>query len=91
MLHWSEKDIWLYIKREGIPFVKLYLADQKKKGYRYRSLGCKNCTVPIPSRAKTIDEIIKELKTNKTAERAGRLKSKENKYIMQKLRALGYI
>ena len=91
MLHWREIDIWRYIKRENIPFNPLYLSGKRKDGYRYRSLGCEQCCVPIPSNAKTIDEIIEELKTTKIAERAGRVQDKEKAFMMQKLRSLGYM
>lgn len=91
MLHWREIDIWRYIKREKIPVVPLYFSGYKKKGYRYRSIGCEPCVVPVPSEAKTIDEIIEELKTTKIAERAGRVQDKEKAFMMQKLRALGYM
>ena len=91
MLHWREIDVWLYIKREKIPFNPLYLSGTRKEGYRYRSLGCEPCCVPIPSNAKTIDEIIEELQTTKLAERAGRVQDKERAYMMAKLRALGYM
>ncbi len=92
LLHWREIDIWRYIKKENIPVVDLYFA--KKYGdkmMRYRSLGCKPCVVPVPSTAATIDEIIEELEHTKTAERAGRAQDKESEYMMQKLRALGYM
>jgi sulfate adenylyltransferase subunit 2 len=91
LLHWREIDVWRYIKKEGIPFIPLYLSGARKKGYRYRSLGCEPCCVPIPSKAKTIDEIIKELEITKTAERSGRIQDKERAFMMQKLRALGYL
>lgn len=88
MLHWTELNIWEYIKREGIPVVKLYFA---KNGKRYRSLGCTTCCLPVESNASTLDEIIEELKHTKQAERAGRAQDKEQAYMMQKLRSLGYM
>lgn len=88
ILHWTELDVWRYVKKEGLPVNPLYFA---KNGKRYRSLGCKPCTVPIPSNAKTIDEIIEEIKTSKIPERAGRAQDKEKAYMMQKLRSLGYM
>ena len=92
MLHWREIDIWRYIRREKIPVVNLYFARKINGEWkRYRSIGCEPCCVPIPSKAKTIDEIIEELKTTKIAERAGRAQDKEKAYMMQKLRALGYL
>ena len=66
LLHWTELDIWMYIKREKLPVNPLYFA---KNGKRYRSLGCMPCTKPIDSNAKTVDEIIEEIKTSKIAER----------------------
>ncbi len=88
LLHWTEIDIWNYIKRENIPIIPLYFA---KNGKRYRSIGCKPCCSPIDSNADTIDKIIEELKTTKQGERAGRAQDKEEVSAMQKLRALGYM
>lgn len=88
LLHWSELNIWQYIKRENIPIVKLYFA---VNGKRYRSIGCHTCCSPIDSNANTIDKIVEELSTTNTAERAGRAQDKESAYIMQKLRSLGYM
>ncbi len=88
ILHWTEFEVWQYVKQEGLPVNPLYFA---RNGKRYRSLGCQPCTVPIPSSAETIDEIVKELSTSKISERAGRAQDKEKAYMMQKLRALGYM
>jgi len=88
ILHWTELDVWEYVRREKLPMNPLYLA---KNGMRYRSLGCMPCTVPIPSNASTIDEITEELRTTTTPERAGRAQDKERAYMMQKLRSLGYM
>jgi sulfate adenylyltransferase subunit 2 len=90
LLHWAEIDVWRYIKQESIPVNPLYLS---KRGKRYRSLGCKFCTAPIKSGAKTVEEIIKELERSRLLEqeRAGRAQDKEKGYIMQRLRALGYM
>jgi len=38
-----------------------------------------------------VDEIISELESSTTSERAGRAQDKENEYTMQKLRSLGYM
>ena len=88
ILHWTELNIWEYTKQENIPINPLYFA---KNGKRYRSLGCMPSTHPVESDADTIDKIIAELKTTKTPERAGRSLDKEKAYMMQKLRALGYM
>ncbi len=88
LLGWREIDVWEYVKRENIPVVELYSA---KNGKRYRSIGCEMCCEPVDSNAKTIDEIIDELKTSKVSERSGRAQDKEDDYMMQKLRSLGYM
>jgi len=88
LLHWTEIDIWEYIKKEKIKVNSLYFA---KNGKRHRSLGCECCCSPIDSNANTVDKIIKELETTKTPERSGRAQDKENEYNMQKLRSLGYM
>jgi sulfate adenylyltransferase subunit 2 len=88
LLHWTEVDIWEYVKREKLPINELYFA---KNGKRFRSLGCKPNTTPIESTATNVDEIITELKNTKLAERAGRSQDKESSYVMQRLRALGYM
>ena len=88
ILHFTELDIWQYIKREGLPIVSLYLS---KDGKRFRSIGCVPCCSPVDSAASTVDEIIEEVRTSKLSERAGRAQDKENIYTMQKLRALGYM
>jgi sulfate adenylyltransferase subunit 2 len=88
ILHFTELDIWKYIRRENIPIVDLYLS---KEGKRYRSIGCAPCCSPVESSAETIDEIIAEIGASGEAERAGRSQDKENIYTMQKLRALGYM
>jgi sulfate adenylyltransferase subunit 2 len=88
LLQWTEIDVWHYIKREQIPVTSLYFAQD---GKRYRSIGCTPCCSPVASEAKTVDDIIHELETSNTSERAGRAQDKEDAYTMQKLRALGYM
>jgi len=96
MLHWSELDVWEYIKSRGLPYNPLYRADYvaeaypEFKGKRFRSLGCKTCTFPICSEASQIDEIIAEIQTTRVPERSGRAQDKEKEQVMRKLRALGY-
>lgn len=88
ILHWTEIDIWRYHEREGIPFCDLYLA---RNGKRYRSLGEKNITFPVESPASSIAEIIHELETTNTSERAGRTMDKETEDSFERLRASGYM
>ncbi|GAB5389545.1 MAG: sulfate adenylyltransferase subunit 2 [Alphaproteobacteria bacterium] len=88
LLHWTEEDIWLYIQREEIPVVPLYFA---RDGMRYRSLGEKNITKPVPSTATNIEEILEELRTTKTSERAGRVMDHETEDAFERLRSSGYM
>ncbi len=88
ILHMTELDIWSYIKREKLPVIDLYFA---KNGKRFRSIGCKPCCSAVESNATTVDEIVEEIRTSATPERAGRAQDKEDAYTMQKLRALGYM
>jgi sulfate adenylyltransferase subunit 2 len=88
LLGWREVDVWEYIFRENIPTVGLYFA---RHGKRYRSIGCECCCSPIESDADTTKKIIDELKTTKISERSGRAQDKEQAYMMQKLRSLGYM
>lgn len=88
ILHWTEIDVWEYIKKENIPLIDLYFS---KNGKRYRSLGCYPCTTPIESEASNIDEIIEELKNTTQAERSGRAQDQEVSHAMQKLRKDGYM
>ena len=92
LLDWTELNIWEYIQREGIPTVPLYY--NQGSGKRFRSLGCYPCTFPVESEARTVDEIITELKTGKfatVAERAGRAQDKDDGGGLETLRRDGYM
>jgi sulfate adenylyltransferase subunit 2 len=88
LLHWSEIDIWRYVRRERIPLVDLYFA---RNGKRYRSLGDHDITNPVASTAATIDEIIAELETTRVPERTGRAMDHEAEDSFERLRAAGYM
>jgi len=92
LLDWTELNIWEYIEREAIPVVPLYF--DQGKGTRYRSLGCYPCTQPIPSTARTVPEIIAELRSGRlagVAERSGREQDKEDGGGLETLRRQGYM
>jgi len=62
MLHWTEKEIWRFIKSHNIPYNPLY-----DKGFR--SIGCAPCTIPASpeaeeraGRARDKEEIMKRLR-----------------------------
>ena len=92
LLDWTEVDIWEYIGRERIPTVSLYY--NQGDGVRYRSLGCEPCTKPIQSEARTVEEVVEELKSGKLkniAERSGREQDKEDGGGLEELRKDGYM
>ena len=101
LLHWTELDIWQYIKQENIPIVPLYYArkwhdcfgkDFGGEMMRFRSLGEKGITFPVKSNASNIDEIIAELKTTKVSERSGRpMGADEDESSFERLREAGYM
>lgn len=57
---------------------------------RFRTLGCYPLTGAIISQAKTVDEIIAEMKSNKFSERQGRLIDKDQSSAMEKKKLEGY-
>jgi sulfate adenylyltransferase subunit 2 len=88
ILHWTERDIWAYTRREGIPIISLYLA---RNGRRYRSLGDQDITFPVESEAASIDEIVRELDGSNIPERAGRAMDHESEDAFERLRTAGYL
>ncbi|MBI4041879.1 MAG: sulfate adenylyltransferase subunit CysD [Deltaproteobacteria bacterium] len=92
LLDWTELNIWEYIDRENIPVVPLYF--DHGTGTRYRSLGCYPCTSPVKSTAKSVKEIIMELREGQfanVAERSGREQDKEDGGGLEALRRSGYM
>jgi sulfate adenylyltransferase subunit 2 len=88
LLDWTEIDIWRYLDREKVPLPGMYFS---RNGQRYRSLGCMPISKPVKSDAKTIDDIIEELKVTRVSERAGRAQDHHERNAMQKLRAKGFM
>jgi sulfate adenylyltransferase subunit 2 len=89
LLDWTEIDLWVYIAKEQIPIIDLYF--DRGSGTRYRSLGCEPCTAFIQSKAQTPDEVVAELRTTNTPERAGRAQDQVDAHAMEKLRRDGYM
>ena len=89
LLHWTELNVWEYIEREHIPVIPLYFDDGT--GHRFRSLGCAPCTAPVASTARTVSEIVAELKAGTTAERSGRAQDRESEDAFESLRRDGYM
>jgi sulfate adenylyltransferase subunit 2 len=93
LLNWTEQDVWHYIAREKIPVVPLYFAKSYGgKMMRFRSIGEKDITFPVESKATSITAIIKELQSINTAERAGRpMGADEDESSFERLRKAGYM
>ena len=92
LLDWTELNIWEYIGREKIPTVSLYY--DQGEGTRFRSLGCWPCTHAVESGARSVAEIIVELRTGKfanIAERSGRAQDKDDGGGLETLRRDGYM
>jgi sulfate adenylyltransferase subunit 2 len=92
LLDWTELNVWEYIEREQIPTVSLYY--DHGEGMRYRSLGCGPCTLPVASDARTVGEIIVELRSGRyanIAERSGRAQDKDDGGGLETLRREGYM
>jgi sulfate adenylyltransferase subunit 2 len=92
LLDWTELNVWEYIQREKIPTVSLYY--NQGNGTRDRSLGCYPCTFPVKSEARTVEEIIEELRTGafaNIAERSGRAQDKDDGGSLETLRREGYM
>ena len=89
LLEWTETNIWEYIEREAIPVPDLYF--EAGKGERFRSLGCWPCTAMFKSQARSVPEIIAELRATRIAERAGRAHDHESEEAFEKLRRDGFM
>ena len=68
--------------------VSLYFARDDK---RFRSLGERDITFPVPSTAGTVAEIIAELEASREPERAGPAMDHESEDAFERLRAQGYM
>jgi sulfate adenylyltransferase subunit 2 len=92
LLDWTELNLWEYIQREQVPIIDLYF--DKGEGKRYRSLGCHTCTTAVESTAKSLPEVVEELRSGKfknIAERSGRAQDKEDGGGLETLRREGYM
>jgi len=92
LLDWTELNLWEYIQREKIPVTRLYF--DQGKGLRYRSLGCYPCTQPVESTAKSVEDVVEELRGGKfanIAERSGRAQDKDDGGGLETLRRSGYM
>lgn len=57
---------------------------------RFRTVGDMTCTSPVPSQAKTIQEVIREIETSTQSERGSRADDKRGDAAMEDRKAEGY-
>jgi sulfate adenylyltransferase subunit 2 len=57
---------------------------------RFRSLGCYPLTAAVPSKVRTVKDVVAELKSSKQSERAGRLIDADQQSSMEKKKREGY-
>jgi sulfate adenylyltransferase subunit 2 len=88
ILHFTELDLWRYIRQEGIPIADLY---RSRGGKRYTSIGCVHTSLPVESDATTIDDMIEELERSPLSEQAENIQGEESAILMERLRSLGYL
>jgi sulfate adenylyltransferase subunit 2 len=62
----------------------------QKLEYRFRSLGCVPCTGAVRSSARSVSEIIEEMQTTRTSERAHRAIDHDESSSMEKKKREGY-
>ncbi len=57
---------------------------------RFRTLGCYPLTAAVRSEARTIDDVVRELRASTTSERSGRLIDRDEPASMERKKRLGY-
>jgi sulfate adenylyltransferase subunit 2 len=62
----------------------------RMKLVRFRTLGCYPLTAAVESRAATVEDVIRELESVRTSERAGRLIDFDQAGSMEKKKQEGY-
>jgi sulfate adenylyltransferase subunit 2 len=60
------------------------------KSVRFRSLGCYPLSAAVESDARTLDDIIAEMRATRTSERQGRLIDTDESASMEKKKREGY-
>ena len=76
---------------EQFPFPKVLEGKTVKKIMcRFRSLGCSPCTGAIPSSATTVAQIIEEMISTRTSERANRVIDHDEEASMERKKREGY-
>jgi phosphoadenosine phosphosulfate reductase len=78
LVHFTEPQLWAYIKREFVPYCELYEPE-----HGYASLGAEPFTDPVPN--------VQPLEAAEQGERAGRAQNKEDGDVMAALRRQGYM
>jgi sulfate adenylyltransferase subunit 2 len=80
--------MWIMVDDHRLPMNPGELPVMKR--IRFRTLGCYPLTTAYESSARTGDEIVQELTTTKTSERAGRLIDHDQAGSMEQKKREGY-
>ena len=79
---------WIMVDDDRLPLHPGEVPQMKR--VRFRTLGCYPLTGAIESEAKTLEEIIAEMRTSTTSERQGRLIDSDQSGSMEKKKREGY-
>jgi sulfate adenylyltransferase subunit 2 len=60
------------------------------RSIRFRSLGCYPLSAAVPSNARNVEEVIREMMESRTSERAGRLIDRDSEASMEEKKREGY-
>lgn len=81
-------DQWIPVA--NFPFPERLKGERRRMMCRFRSLGCSPCSGAIPSQAQTVADIIEEMQTHTTSERATRTIDHEREDAMEAKKREGY-
>lgn len=72
-------------------YLNLVDTDEVVEGtVRFRTVGDMTCTAALPSKAATIEEVMKENKSSKTSERGARIDDKRSEAALEERKKTGY-
>jgi sulfate adenylyltransferase subunit 2 len=79
---------WIMVDDDRLPLAPGEIPELKE--VRFRSLGCYPLTGAVESGARTLDEIVEEMRTVRRSERSGRLIDDDEEASMEKKKREGY-
>jgi sulfate adenylyltransferase subunit 2 len=82
------RENWIMVDDDRLPLAPGEIPELKE--VRFRSLGCYPLTGAVESGARTLDEIVEEMRTVRRSERSGRLIDDDEEASMEKKKREGY-